>query len=254
MAFIKMKVSMFFYPEGQVALFISLWPIYFYSLFATFVGVIISATLKFSLNYFKISARQQELKNNQLLAELKYLKMQVNPHFLFNTLNNLLYLTREKSDLAPVIVEKLATMMRYMLEQGDKEKTLLSNEIDFLQAYIELEKLRITGVEIEFEIEGMIDNKSIPPLVLLPVIENTFKHGIDKSKNDNYIGIKIFADDLFLSLTTKNLIRKQVHKRSGIGLTNLQKRLELIYDKANFTLQQQETGGYYISSMKINYV
>jgi len=251
---IYIKFSMWNYPQAEEEWYDIRWGGLLYNCFLALTTMAISAPVKFTYDYFNIVTRQQQIMTNQLQTELKYLKMQVNPHFLFNTLNNLLYLTQEKSEKAPEVVERLADMMRYLLEKSNEEQVLLISEIEFLKAYIELEKIRIPHILIKVETQGNLSDKMIPPLTFLPLVENAFKHGVDKRKRDNYVYVNIIAEDQEVICNIENRTRpgRDVTK-SGIGLDNLLKRMQLIYgDRFEFDKTMNEQ--YYSVRLKIPYV
>jgi len=228
-------------------------PIFYYSLFSTFVVLVISAAVRFSFDYFKLLTQQHKTEAIQLRSELNYLKTQLNPHFLFNTLNNLLYLTRIKANTAPLIVEKLSEIMRYITTKSTQDKTLLASELEFMDAYIELEKIRVTHININCTVTGIPESKCVPPLIVLPLIENAFKHGVDKSKKDNFIDIQINILDTHVKFTLKNARQKLSYEPSGIGLDNLRKRLELIYN-GKFSLEPSHDEKTYIISLETPYI
>lgn len=179
--------------------------------------------------------KELELQNTQ--TELNFLKSQINPHFLFNTLNNIYALTLIKSDSAPATVIKLSEIMRYMLYECNEEKVSLDKEIQFIKNYYELEKLRLkSNSEIVLNIEGDAAGYKIAPLILNPFIENAFKHGISSNVNSSYVHISMEIENQQLKFEIENNIAKvkrdQLGKKSGgIGLKNVKRRLEIIYPK-----------------------
>ena len=192
-------------------------------------AIVISTLLKFTYDYFKLQKNQQEITSSRLKMEMKYLKSQINPHFLFNTLNSLLYLTYQKSDLAPDVVERLSKLMRYILEKKDVEEELLSYEIEFIKAYLSLEKIRIPHISINFNLPSIMPmDVKIPPMIFLPLVENAFKHGIEKSNTDNYVNIDLRIND-YIYFTVENKVwgSKMCNlKDVELGIDNLKKRLE----------------------------
>lgn len=183
---------------------------------------------------------QQNLMQERLSAELQLLKNQLHPHFLFNTLNNLygMILTQEKG--AADVVIRLSNMMSYMLYECDVSKIALTKEIAYLRNYIELEKIRYKErLDISFEVAGEVDDKQIAPLILIPFIENAFKHGAAKDDKQTWININIWVEDDILSFKIENslpneieeLTSKTANMQSGIGLQNVRKRLELLYSE-----------------------
>jgi len=182
---------------------------------------------------------RKDLQRQQLKSELKFLKTQINPHFFFNTLNSLYALTLKKSDKAPEIVLKLSEMMRYMLYESNERLIPLSQEIKYLKNYLELEKLRHGDkFKMSIDIQGDPKGHRIAPLLFMPFLENSFKHGIDSELKSGYVDISIEINETELSLNVTNS-RPQVAitpiplegKSGGIGLTNVRRRLNLLYPK-----------------------
>ncbi|HYQ57407.1 MAG TPA: histidine kinase, partial [Draconibacterium sp.] len=167
-------------------------------------------------------------------AELKLLKAQIHPHFLFNTLNNLYGLTLEKSDDAPDLVLRLSDILDYILYRCNEKRVLLSDELTNLQNYIAIEKLRYSKkLNLETDLPNETDNLQIAPLLLLPFVENTFKHGVSNNPVAAFIRIKLSTRHTaieFIIENSKNPTQRQAPNYSkGIGLKNVQKRLELLY-------------------------
>lgn len=174
----------------------------------------------------------KELQGQQLLAELNYLRAQIQPHFFFNTLNNIYALAIKKSeDTAPMVLQ-LSEMMRYILYKSGDSKVSLKQEADFLSHYIELEKIRHhRNVSIVYDVQGDPNTVNIEPLLLLPFVENAFKHGARESLDQAEVSIVILVQDQELNLQVKNTKpanTTDVQER-GIGLVNVKKRLELLY-------------------------
>ncbi len=217
------------------------------------ITMVVSVPIKYMFDYFQLQAKQQRLINQQLEAEMKYLKLQINPHFLFNTLNNLLYLTKKKSDAAPGVVEKLANLMRYMLEKEKVKFVPMEEELEFIKSYLELEKIRIPKITIDFETKGAIEEKAIPPMLLIPLVENAFKHGVDKSSAKNFVKINSEIIDNQFNFRVENplLKKEKLEQPGGIGLQNLKKRLKLLYDdkhKLNTYVTEEKT---FVSELSI---
>ncbi|WP_169301352.1 sensor histidine kinase [Pontimicrobium aquaticum] len=194
-------------------------------------ALIISALIKFTFDNFLLQKQQLEQSKSRLETEMKYLKAQINPHFLFNTLNSLLYLTRNKSDLAPDVVEKLSELMRYLLEHNDIDEIPLLKEVEFIKAYLELEKIRIPHVSVNFKVNIKNENINIPTMLLLPLVENAFKHGINKNNSENYVHIEINeTDDIILTVENSLWLNNTIdNSRDGMGINNLKKRLDLLF-------------------------
>lgn len=185
----------------------------------------------------------QQLKNEHAKAELALLKSKVDPHFFFNTLNNLYGLTVEKSEKAPDVILKLSEIMRYVIYDSSDERVPLSKEVEYLEKYIELFKIRFhQKVDISFSRNIENGNELIAPLILSIFVENAFKHGAENLIENAFINIKLKAENGILNfLVENNFKRKEDNSKSGIGLSNLKKRLKLIYPhKHQLVLQKHE--------------
>lgn len=185
---------------------------------------------KFILEYF-MTYVQWENKATQLDSEVKLLRAQVNPHFLFNSLNSIYSLALEKDDRAPEITMKLSQIMRYMVDRAHEDKILLKEEVNYLRDYLDLEKLR-TGdkAEISFEVNGETDFKMVEPLLLIPFVENAFKHGINTLKSGGVVRINLECKAKQITFTCINNFNSSIKKEStGTGINNVRKRLERLY-------------------------
>jgi len=173
----------------------------------------------------------KQLQNERTDAELMHLKSQVNPHFLFNTLNNLYGLALEKSDQTPGLILKLSDMLRYTIYQGKKDQVPLKDEINYLNDFIELQQIRYhKPVNITFAHEMVDDDLAISPLLLLILVENAYKHGVEKLTDEAFILIKFEAKDHNMIFEIENNFdESEQNSRTGIGLQNLKQRLKLIY-------------------------
>jgi sensor histidine kinase YesM len=199
----------------------------------------LSTALKFSVDWFLNERIQRDLENQRLSAELAFLKSQINPHFLFNSLNSIYSLAYQKSDTAPEAILKLSEIMRYMLYESNDNKVDLSKELQYLQNYIDLQKIRFGDMAfVDFRISGEVTNQRIVPLLLIAFIENAFKHGV---ANDpaRPILLLINLNDKQLHFYIEN--KKHSHNRDasgGIGLNNVKRRLDLLYPgKYNLTIR-----------------
>lgn len=199
---------------------------------------------------------KQELKNETLQSELKFLKSQINPHFLFNTLNSLYALTLKKSDLAPEIVLRLSEMMRYMLYECNEKQVPLEKEINYVVNYLELEKLRHGAkMDVKFNQEGKSDGLYIAPLMFIPFIENSFKHGISQHTRDSYVNINMKIQPTQLDLIIENskaptMPGSSLRKSGGIGLVNVKRRLDLLYPD-QYKLEVLDEPNSYIIKLKL---
>lgn len=202
----------------------------------------VSTLVQIVLNWITDQRRMRELEKENLHSELKFLRSQINPHFLFNTLNSLYALTLKKSDLAPEMLIRLSEIMRYMLYDCNEAKVLLDKEIKFMGNYVELERLRYgKDVQIEFNLEGEIRDQKIAPLLFTPFFENAFKHGLGNRIGQGWISICFRVQEELVTLSIENSVpskddppawiqRSEVQSgSSGIGLENVKRRLKLLY-------------------------
>jgi two-component system sensor histidine kinase AlgZ len=200
---------------------------------ALFITIFVSM-LRFAAEWFELEAKKKEVENEKLMAELNFLKAQINPHFLFNTLNNLYYLAYSKSDNTTEVISKLSQMMRYMIYESNHERVLLSKEIEYMQNYISLEQLRLNNeVPIRFTIEGQTENIWIAPLIFITFLENAFKHGVTNKQSGAWVNLSIKMNGKQCTYTVENSklpgSTDSKEGKSGIGLRNVQRRLELSY-------------------------
>lgn len=202
----------------------------------------------------KIRERLKQTEAEKTNAELSYLKAQINPHFLFNTLNSIYSLAILKSDKTTDAVVKLSDMMRYVLNDSSANFTALEKEINYISNYIELQRMRLTtNVKLTYSCEGNIFDKKIAPLILIPFIENAFKHGVS-SEEDSIIDVKIVVSETTLNLSVKNkcvTIHNDTLNKSGLGIENTKQRLNLLYPE-NHTLEISEIDNYYMINLTLN--
>ena len=183
--------------------------------------------------WFLLEGKNKAIEYEKTVTELSLLKSQINPHFLFNTLNNIYTLAITNSTQTPEAILKLSKLMRYLMNNSQQKSVPLSKEIEHLSQYIDLQKLRITEkVTIDFIVEGDTSLKEIAPLILLPFVENAFKYGIS-AHNISTILIQIIIMDNLVSLKVINPIFRSntiLLEASGIGLANVKRRLDLLYE------------------------
>lgn len=205
---------------------------------------LLSTVLRVVMDWWRYQSEKQVLMTQTMQSELRFLKSQINPHFLFNTLNNLYALTLKKSDKAPEIVLKLSEIMRYMLYECNERRVLLTKEIQYIHNYLDLERLRQpAAADIRFTTEGFISDQMVAPLLFVPFLENSFKHGLNHHVHGGgfvRLHLKAQGDDLefFIENSKAERLPRQEHPRSGgIGLTNVKHRLQLLYpDSHNLTV------------------
>jgi two-component system, LytTR family, sensor kinase len=204
----------------------------------SFAVTVLSTVLNIITKWWRFQQEKQDLLTQSMQSELQFLKSQINPHFLFNTLNNLYSLTLTKNDKAPEIVLKLSEIIRYMLYECNERRVMLNREIQYMQNYLDLEKLRQPkNVEISMIVEGNINDQQIAPLMFIPFLENCFKHGLNNHiSGDGFVRARFRVQDEDLEFYIENSkpphIPRMEHPRSGgIGLNNIKQRLNLLYPK-----------------------
>lgn len=216
--------------------------------------VTISTSIKVTQNWYYNEKQNNIIKNEKLNSELSFLKSQVNPHFLFNTLNNIYSLANRKSEYTGEAIMKLSHLMRYMLDEAKKDTVNLQKEIDYLVDYIELQKLRMPDKsKVIFNLDGNSSEKKIEPMLLIPFVENAFKHG-DIFSEDAKISILLRIEERQLYFKVENKINNALvqDKSGGIGLNNLKKRLEYLYsEKHEFTTEVKDD--VFVSELKIQF-
>ncbi|MFG4002557.1 sensor histidine kinase [Flavobacterium aquidurense] len=211
-------------------LFFKIGPSFFYILIIT-----ISAIIRTLTEFYNNQQNKLIAETHRTNTELIYLRKQTNPHFLFNSLNSIYSLAHKKSDLVPDAIVTLSELMRYMLYETDNKTVALEKEVNYIQNYIELQKLRLNNIEdIFINVHGDTKNKFIEPLLLISFVENAFKYGTDY-KGAAHVKIKIFILENSLDFWIENTIENYVKDpdNSGIGLVNIQNRLDLLYPNAH---------------------
>jgi len=223
----------------------------------TFVVASASTIFKIITDWARHLREKQELQTQTMQSELRFLKSQINPHFLFNTLNNLYALTLKKSDKAPEIVIKLSEMMRYMLYECNEKRVLLRKEVNYIRNYLDLEQLRQgKNVDINFEVQGNVSDQKIAPLMFIPFLENSFKHGLNNHISQGFVNIYLDVDDKHIHFYIENSkpenLPLQDHRRSGgIGLVNVRRRLNLLYPD-QYTLEIEDKPNSYAVNLMID--
>lgn len=226
-----------------------------YDFLEGFIVVILTYSLKYMLIAFITQNELLKLQKEKLQLELRALKAQINPHFFFNTLNNLYSLTLKNSSQSSEVVLKLSDMMRYVLYECNEDKVLLSKEINFLKNYIELERLRFNeSYSISFKQTGEAAELMVAPMILIEFVENSFKHGLSRQYSAGWVEIEVHIDNNKLSFTTINskghVDEEKENQKSGIGLINVKKRLELIYPE-QFILEINDSTDLYKAHLEI---
>lgn len=227
------------------------------SLINIYTVAAIAILIKLIKQAYKSQQKTNKLNQEKLEAELKFLKSQIHPHFLFNTLNNLYALTLKKDENAPEIVLKLSELLDYMLYECNVPTIAIEKEISLVNNFIDLEKIRYGDrLKIEFNSNGNLTGTKIAPMLILPFVENAFKHGVSGEISDPWIKIDLSVTDNQLILNVENSketksVKDDQGYTEGIGLKNVKRRLELLY-KNNYNLDVVDKGKAYLVVLKLN--
>lgn len=193
-----------------------------------FTGMLMSIPFILMVRWFRQTQELAELEKEKSATELSFLKQQINPHFFFNTLNNLYALSLTKDKQTPEVILQLSELMRYVIYKGKEEFVYLHEEIKYIEDYLDLQKIRLhKKLDLIFE-KNIIDaNLKIPPLMFITLIENAFKHGIEPSEKECFLHIKLKTTQDALIFICENSLEEVPKESKGIGLSNLKRRLEL---------------------------
>lgn len=220
---------------------------------AVFIALLLSTSIKVTQEWYRNEKQKQVMEKEKIATELSFLKSQVNPHFLFNTLNGIYSLANKKSDQTGGAIVKLSELMRHMLYESEKDLVALDKEIAYLQNYIELQELRLSNDStVSFSVEGETIGKTIEPMLMIPFIENAFKHGVDSEGADIDVSIRVTNTEL--NLKVRNRISKSQRKdeSSGIGLVNIKKQLENRYP-GKYRLNIEQEGDTFNVDLKLRF-
>ncbi len=213
-------------------------------LFVMVIGI--SAVVSITQRWYQTEQRATRAEADKANAELSFLKAQINPHFLFNMLNNIYSLAVTKNENTADCIMKLSNIMRYVTDEATEDYVPLQNEINCIADYIGLQRMRLGDkVNIDLEINGDVENKKIAPLILMSFIENIFKYGISKHEPTG-IEIKLFAETRSITFFCRNKIFSSTinEERKGVGIDNAKKRLEYLYHDKHFLNITRENGFY----------
>ena len=216
-----------------------------------FLACVMIALYEYSASQ-KLKQREILLMKEKTEAELNFLKSQINPHFLFNTLNNIYSLAREKSDKTADVILKLSSLLRFMLYETKEKFIPISKEIQFMDTYLEIQKIRFDErLKIEFQNSVTDNQESVLPLILLPFLENAFKHGASESTDKKFIKINLELNNDILNYSVINSFEKNDNEESkGIGLINFERQLKLVYN--DFRLQTEAENNIFTAVLYIN--
>lgn len=210
-------------------------------------------SIKLSRQQVKVARRQQELAQEKSNIELQLLRSQLHPHFLFNTLNNIYALSRKKSDDAPETIMKLSELLDFMLYRSNTDTIPLAQEIKFLEDYISLETIRYSNkLTIDFLKDTGNENAMVAPFLLLPLVENAFKHGTGETRKDSFIHIEIVEKNNVLQFSIHNNFEKRtgINNKEKLGLQNVKRRLELLYK--DHSIETKENADSFSVQLHIN--
>lgn len=222
----------------------------------TLVSILVvgfNAAIKLTVKWQDEEQKNKELEKEKLQTELAFLKNQVSPHFFMNTLNNIHALIDINSEDAKESIIKLSKLMRYLLYDSEQGETTLLKEIEFIKSYVDLMKLRFTSqVILKMSFPEKIPNVAIPPMLFTSLVENAFKHGVSYQKDSSIeIILKTDKENLFFRIkNSKQVVDNGINEPGGLGLENLQKRLDLLYGK-KFLLEQNETNDSFEINIKL---
>jgi len=240
----KTSTSLLLNVWFDIGKFIGVGPVFVAALFIA---------LRIVKNYYLRMEEKEALEQENTNAELQFLKAQVHPHFLFNTLNNIYSFTLTRSPQAITLVRKLKALLNYMTDECKADKVLFEKELNMLTDYIALEKVRYgEKLDIQVAVTGDYENVMITPLLMIPFVENSFKHGASKLLNNPWIKINIELDqnDLYFSIYNNKPAVKPLHSKRGIGLENITKRLQLLYPHSH-SLIIEETAEIFTIKMRL---
>lgn len=216
------------------------------------LGFLIGTVMCETREWYIQDRKRKEMEKEKLLSELSFLKSQVNPHFLFNSLNGIYALAIKKSDKTPEALLQLSDLLRHMLYDADQRLVSLKKEVDYLKNYIQLQKLRLQeDAQISFEVEGDLSKKMIEPMLFIPFVENAFKHGVDSEGADIKIKLNVKKNHLEFEVVNRISEAKSKDASSGIGLSNVKKRLDLHYGN-DYVLNYGESQGFFKVDLHLN--
>jgi sensor histidine kinase YesM len=228
------------------------------TVFDLFITLAAAGTVKLLRMHYKSLEFEQELIREKLQSELNFLRAQTNPHFLFNTLNNLYVLARKKSDQTANAIMMLSQIMRFVLYECRAPRIAIGDEAQVIRDYIELEKLRYNQrLQVEYETDMDNSNALVAPLLLLPFVENSFKHGASGTTGNVEIYIALSLQNQQLSFSVKNTVdleaedTAQPHNGGGIGMKNVQRQLDLLYP-GRYELHTSRHNGFFEAALKIH--
>lgn len=232
----------YLYPSRSFTLVFEIGS-HFYHAFNLGAVVGIALTIKLVRKQLRSKVNEQILKKEQLATELKFLKAQINPHFLFNTLNNIYSLARRESKETPEVILKLSKLLRFVLYESNSSFIKISDELRLIEDYIALEKLRYSNrLRVDFTLEIDNPDQAIAPLLLIHFVENAFKHGASESRFGSVIKVSITLAKGQLNAHISNTVEenRSTEDRESIGLQNVKRQLELLYPKHSLAIKKED--------------
>lgn len=217
-----------------------------FTMFNLSIPIFISALLKVYVEWRRNEDLRRKVVNEKVSSELQFLKAQLNPHFLFNSLNAIYSLSVKSSPSTSGAIISLSELMRYMLYEADRDKVLLEKEVEYIRNYVQLQRLRLSdSANVTLKISGQYKGREVPPLLFISFIENAFKYGTDY-KGSTYVDIILSTTERAVQLKVKNIIgaQRENKRHSGVGLENIKNRLRLLYPDSH-ELQITDNGETY---------
>ncbi len=224
------------------------------------IVIVVSGAIQIIIDRFGMEQHLHEVENEKVSTELAFLRAQINPHFLFNVLNTIYFQIQKENSEARSSVEKLSEMLRYQLYECNTDKIEISKELAYIENYVTVQKLRMeTGTDLQLKLPGEIGSFKIAPLLILPLVENAFKHISnykDPLQNKLYITIYIEDDSIFVVDVVNTFNSSDgtelLQNSSGLGLKNLERRLALLYP-GKHSINRSKSGNTYKTTLKIQY-
>ena len=233
---ILIMIKKMIYTDHRSSFFLSTTRFWVQHFIGALFVVIFVSMLRFVKDWFDFDSERRQIENEKLLSELRFLKEQINPHFLFNTLNNLYYLAHVQSPNTKEVILKLSQMMRYMIYEANAEKVAVAKEVEYIQNYIDLEKLRLEdNFPLSFSITGKYEHLHITPLIFITFLENAFKHGVSQSGEQGWVKVSLTfnQNQCIYEVSNSNTNGDAKIEKAGIGLKNTIRRLNLSYKNAH---------------------
>lgn len=247
-------VGVFLHLYIPLRTFSTLYEAVMYGFSYTIFSVVFYGVAKHLHDHVKLKHTAQQLLIDKQQAELNYLKSQTNPHFLFNTLNSIYSLATDKSNLAPEAIVRLSNILRFMLYEASGSTIRINQELRIIQDYVALEQLRYDEslrVTVKVDVEDL--DQQLPPLLLIPIVENAFKHGVSETRGRAFVEIHAAVRDSRLTFTVRNSVERHGEgalTKDGLGLSNLRRQLELLFEK--YELNQQHDDNTFTSTLIID--